>query len=492
MTPEQAWSELLRLEGQVFKRWTVDGATGEPFTFRLTTSPAGASIRFLRNGIEAKSASSDRFKAFFQDWSVGSRDPDSFRNEGELGSKARVIHFLLPVFEGVTASFVSRIGQASFSQSDLRALMDTLTTSHIDEAVRRVQAGHLGFFAESTKFDVQIGGSKFPPKRVVGLALEALTGRQFSPYDFKGGELSACFQTLQRLGFAIVDKAGIPLGIRLPTSRRLKHGRPTWQLGLDAVHALGGKGTVVEVTRHVLSLFPDFNVSNVEPDLHMLSVNSYSRGNFSPNEQPRRSDEGNPYDALFVERTALDSVFSLYQPSRHGIWELAKTDDDSKLRPRLVAGTQLDEVEVERAKAEEAGEFNATDETDARRKIVAAIVRRQGQGRFRDELLNAYGGRCAITEFDVVDALEAAHIRPYRGQHTNVVNNGLLLRADIHTLFDLGLLWIDSGSLTVRVATQLRATTYAYLENRKLRLPLSVAHHPSREALAIHAEQPGG
>ena len=50
--------------------------------------------------------------------------------------------------------------------------------------------------------------------------------------------------------------------------------------------------------------------------------------------------------------------------------------------------------------------------------------------------MDAYGGRCAITGYDVEEALQAAHIVPYLGPQSNTVNNGLLLRADVHNLFD--------------------------------------------------------
>jgi hypothetical protein len=55
----------------------------------------------------------------------------------------------------------------------------------------------------------------------------------------------------------------------------------------------------------------------------------------------------------------------------------------------------------------------------------------------------SYQGRCAVTSCDAGAALEGAHLRPYRGPESNDVTNGLLLRADIHTLFDLRLLAPD-------------------------------------------------
>jgi hypothetical protein len=71
---------------------------------------------------------------------------------------------------------------------------------------------------------------------------------------------------------------------------------------------------------------------------------------------------------------------------------------------------------------------------DTRKKTNKLIVYRKGQFKFRSELLAAYQGRCAITGFNAEKALEAAHIFPYKGDSTNQVCNGLVLRADIHKL----------------------------------------------------------
>lgn len=97
------------------------------------------------------------------------------------------------------------------------------------------------------------------------------------------------------------------------------------------------------------------------------------------------------------------------------------------------------------------GVFNPGDISDARERTLASIVRRRGQPRFRKQLLKAYQGRCAVTGCTLEPILEAAHIHPYLGDETNVVSNGLLLRTDVHTLFDLGLLWIEPHSLRVRL-----------------------------------------
>lgn len=130
--------------------------------------------------------------------------------------------------------------------------------------------------------------------------------------------------------------------------------------------------------------------------------------------------------------------------------------------------------------------FDPTNLEDGRKRTLQAITQRQGQGPFRRGLLQAYGGRCAITGCEVEQALEAAHIVPYRGKHTNALNNGLLLRADIHTLFDLGLLAIDEDEKVVVLADSLRTGTYAELHGRPLAKPRTSEALPNRMALQQH------
>jgi putative restriction endonuclease len=63
---------------------------------------------------------------------------------------------------------------------------------------------------------------------------------------------------------------------------------------------------------------------------------------------------------------------------------------------------------------------------------------RIGQGVFRIAVTDAYGRACAVTGEHSLPALEAAHIRPYAAEGLHDVANGLLLRSDLHRLFDKG------------------------------------------------------
>lgn len=154
--------------------------------------------------------------------------------------------------------------------------------------------------------------------------------------------------------------------------------------------------------------------------------------------------------------------------------------------PTAVSGPTFTDLKRERELAEEGGAFSPDSVEDQRKRVYASIVRRQGQAKFRSALLEAYEGRCAMTGWGVVDVLEAAHIYPYLGKDTNVVPNGLLLRADVHTLFDLQLISVDADTMEICIAPQLRETGYGVRHGAPLGLPAATALEPDRRLLERH------
>lgn len=123
---------------------------------------------------------------------------------------------------------------------------------------------------------------------------------------------------------------------------------------------------------------------------------------------------------------------------------------------------------------------------DQRQRTMQEVVARLGQDEFRTSLMRAYSKRCAITACSVPEVLEAAHITPYTGDASNHVCNGLLLRSDIHQLFDALLITVDPESYAIVIAPRLRGTIYEKLAGRKIRLPQSVSQHPSEVSLRYH------
>lgn len=110
------------------------------------------------------------------------------------------------------------------------------------------------------------------------------------------------------------------------------------------------------------------------------------------------------------------------------------------------------------------------------------VKKRLRQSKFRKELLIAYDNTCAITGSIVAPLLEAAHIQPYNGAHTSVVKNGILLRSDIHDLFDIyfggkRLLNISSDYI-VEVHSSLKGSEYWEYDGKKINLPKNEKDHP--------------
>jgi putative restriction endonuclease len=117
---------------------------------------------------------------------------------------------------------------------------------------------------------------------------------------------------------------------------------------------------------------------------------------------------------------------------------------------------------------------------------------RLGQGSFRVIVTDVYERRCAITGERVLPVLEAAHIRPYAlgGEHRT--DNGLLLRSDLHTLFDRGYVTV-APDLRVEISTRIRAEfengrDYYALQGRTIRAPEREADRPAAEQLRWHNE----
>lgn len=113
---------------------------------------------------------------------------------------------------------------------------------------------------------------------------------------------------------------------------------------------------------------------------------------------------------------------------------------------------------------------------DERIKKKASITIRAGQSDFRNSLRKAWG-KCAITGCETLNVLDAAHIYPYRGEKDNHIKNGLLLRTDIHRLFDSFLLSIDPRNLTIRVSDSIKDAQYRDLDGQKLVDKVGLSSH---------------
>lgn len=129
------------------------------------------------------------------------------------------------------------------------------------------------------------------------------------------------------------------------------------------------------------------------------------------------------------------------------------------------------------------------DAEEEQQRVLTYIARRQGQTQFRQALLKAYSSKCAITGFDAEAALEAAHIVPYSETGNNDPSNGILLRADLHTLFDLNLLAIHPETLKLFLHPDLKDTEYRALHGQQVRSPKTGTLRPDKKFLTERLQQ---
>jgi putative restriction endonuclease len=123
---------------------------------------------------------------------------------------------------------------------------------------------------------------------------------------------------------------------------------------------------------------------------------------------------------------------------------------------------------------------------------------RLGQGAFRFAVTKAYGAACAVTGEHSLPVLDAAHIQPYADEGPHEVSNGILLRSDLHRLYDKGYVTV-TPDYNFRVSEALREeyengkvyydlAEHLRTERRTIRLPRTATDHPDRDRLQWHEE----
>jgi|GEM_PF-1671188 len=115
-------------------------------------------------------------------------------------------------------------------------------------------------------------------------------------------------------------------------AREFKHGdMRTWELAIKAIRQLGGNAIVSEIRRQIVNTETEtqYVQSNLIADLTMLSVNNPKRIHFSQNKKHRKTDSGNENDVLFKEGKGQHAIYEIYDPCKHGIWEIY-TDSSTK------------------------------------------------------------------------------------------------------------------------------------------------------------------
>jgi hypothetical protein len=190
-----------------------------------------------------------------------------------------------------------------------------------------------------------------------------------------------------------------------------------------------------------------------------------------------RLQEWSSDSRAWQERRPWKQRLDIFEQVGDGLW-------------RIRAGSPTSAKMAEFPSPEAEGGYVAYDPStvdDAREKVLSLMTARLGQRAFRNKLVINYENACAISRCRTGYVLEAAHVTPYIGVKSNVLPNGILLRSDIHTLYDLGLLAINPDSHAVELNERLTSegSDYAVFQGEtifKAKIP------PSKSALQVQYE----
>lgn len=250
-----------------------------------------------------------------------------------------------------------------------------------------------------------------------------------------------------------------------------------------AVEVLG-ESSAAEIVKWVMASSAPLKRSEIEYQLQALTVNHNQRWFHRGVRKNMLSNRNHPMDRLYRSGSGRNTRYVIYIPEIHGVWDISK---DGKT-PVLISEPRSADLLMLKLRDEYELAYNIpSDETyrDVRVRMMREAIVREGQPAFRRHLLRVYEGQCAVTECAIPELLEAAHLRPYAGFWHSRACYGLLLRTDIHTLFDKGLLWIDND-YRVCLAPVIMRSEYHNLQGKALRLPVSFADWPLKEHIAWH------
>ncbi len=155
-------------------------------------------------------------------------------------------------------------------------------------------------------------------------------------------------------------------------------------------------------------------------------------------------------------------------------------------------GTRLwDQIQI-RLQEEKFSQLPEIREDRERYGAPVLMIPRLGQGSFRIIVTDNYQRRCAVTQERTLPALDAIHIKPYKKSGPHDVRNGLLLRSDIHRLFDSGYVTLNPD-YRFEVSRRIReeyenGRDYYAMKGRPLHLPHNKALWPDNTYITWHNE----
>lgn len=178
-----------------------------------------------------------------------------------------------------------------------------------------------------------------------------------------------------------------------------------------------------------------------------------------------------------TQKSVLNSGVNTPKNGFHFLFQVRWSELVSNLTELVVSVFKGHNIRTTYVTSEDNEGENDNEDFETQRKRV-----RRGQRKLRLRLLELYDCKCAITGYAPTEVLEAAHIVSHAISGVNHSENGLLLRADIHSLFDSNLLRINPETFKIFIEPSLETTPYWTLNGQTLRKRVD-GSHPSKEFL---------
>ena len=320
---------------------------------------------------------------------------------------------------------------------------------HIIAAAELIDAKGVPSMRASRHFDVVVKGKPYPPKYLLSVASRLAAVPELAPGGFITTEAR---HALGRLGFKLIEKKRA----RRPSSRV----------------------PITVATPSFVVCWADVTCRDVVPLSWLLEGPPLIGVEHEMRDSSARLTGRAKCDVTVTEGEAsLD-----YRPYR-SVNDLNKIDDGvvrvafTAGEPSIVSSVEWRSVGLPRKVVRGVVETPITltaeptpyvRPTKTTEKTAALKRERPGQSQFRNALKGIYGGRCCISLCGVSEALEGAHIDSYRSPASNHLCNGLLLRRDLHALFDRHLISVDPQTRQVAVAKRLHGTEYEHFHGHTL------------------------
>jgi putative restriction endonuclease len=378
------------------------------------------------------------------------------------------------------------------SQNHSDGIPDGITREDVRGAIRRLDAGVEHRFGPSLKYDLVLGGHRYPPKAVVGLAADRLAGRVLDPGDFSGGEGSKSTRILRDLGFVVEPKPGEtgPIEAELPEMSNhwwVNNGKTfgleipgnyLWSLKTNQNGARNrtydNMAKVVPgdvVFSYADGLIKAVGVATAAATTALKPEEFGTTGENWGGDGWRLPVEFMVLDAPLRPKAHMDTLATLL-PETHSpirasgdgnqVVHLAAIPAAMAAELRRLLSGQVEQVEAKHKRTvvvdqDQDPNARADREVFARTDIgptekQGLVNARRGQGLFRDRVIQLEG-KCRVTGIDLVDHLRASHIKPWKDstdQEKLDGNNGLLLAPHIDHLFHQGYIsFTDVGDLLV-------------------------------------------